>query len=338
MSDDHAIFDLGNFELKCGMVLRNGKLAYKTHGTLNAARDNAVLMPTFYGGRHQSYEALIGEGMALDPSQYFIICANMFCNGISSSPSNTPPPFNGPKFPRINYWDNVHAQHRLVTEEFGIEKLALVTGFSMGAQQAFHWGAIFPEQVERILPWCGSAKTRPHNWVFLDSVRVTIQADQDYNDGWYDAPPLRGLRAAARVWSGWGISQEWWRQETFKERGSPTIEDYIVSGWESGWIRSDANNQIWMIYAWQDGEISDNEIYNRNFEKALSSITAKAIVMPCETDLYFPPEDNVYETERMPNAEYRPIPSIYGHVAGSPGMNAQDTAFIDAGIKDLLAR
>ena len=206
------------------------------------------------------------------------------------------------------------------------------------AQQAFHWGAIFPEQVERILPWCGSAKTRPHNWVFLDSVRVTIQADQDYNDGWYDAPPLRGLRAAARVWSGWGISQEWWRQETFKERGSPTIEDYIVSGWESGWIRSDANNQIWMIYAWQDGDISDNEIYNRDFEKALSSITAKAIVMPCETDLYFPPEDNVYETERMPNAEYRPIPSIYGHVAGSPGMNAQDTAFIDAGIKDLLAR
>lgn len=338
MSDDHAIFDLDNFELKCGLVLRDGKLAYKTHGTLNAAKDNAVLMPTFYGGRHTSYEALIGEGMALDPSRYFIICANMFCNGVSSSPSNTPPPFNGPKFPRINYWDNVHAQRRLVMEEFGIEKLALVTGFSMGAQQAFHWGALFPDQVERILPWCGSAKTRPHNWVFLDSVRVAVQADQDYAEGWYDAPPLRGLRAAARVWSGWGISQEWWRRESFKQRGSPTIEDYIVSNWEAGWIRSDANNQIWMIYTWQDGDISDNEIYGGDFEKALASITAKAIVMPCETDLYFPPEDNEYEVKHMPNAEYRPMPSIYGHVGGAPGMNAEDTAFIDAGIRDLLAR
>jgi len=337
MSDDHAIFELDDFELKCGMVLRKSQLAYQTHGTLNAAKDNAVLIPSYYGGTHASYEALIGEGLALDPAKYFVVCTDMFSNGVSSSPSNMPPPYNGPKFPRINYWDNIHAQRRLMTEEFGVEKLALVAGFSMGAQQAFHWGAIFPDQVERILPWCGSAKTRPHNWVFLDSVRVAVETDPDYAQGWYEKPPLHGMRAAARVWSAWGLSQEWWRQETFKKAGSPTIEDFIVSAWESGWIRADANNQIWMINTWQDGDISDNAIYDGDFDKALSAITAKAIVMPCQTDLYFPPEDNEYEVERMPNAEYRPMPSIYGHLAGRPGGNVEDTKFIDDALRELLA-
>jgi homoserine O-acetyltransferase len=338
MADDHQIFALGNFELKCGMVLRNGQLAYKTHGTLNVAKDNAVLVPSYYGGTHANYEPLIGEGMGLDPSKYFIICTNMFGNGVSSSPSNTPSPYNGPRFPRINYWDNIHAQHQLITEEFGIERLALVTGFSMGAQQAFHWGSIFPDQVERILPWCGSAKTRPHNWVFLESVNTAVQTDPAYEDGWYEKPPLRGMRAAARVWSAWGLSQEWWRQETFKKVGSPTPQDFIVAAWEAGWVRADANNQLWLIYTWQDGDISDNDIYEGDFDKALSSIKADAIVMPCQTDLYFPPEDNEYEVERMPNAEYRPMPSIWGHVGGRPGSNQADLDFINTGIKELLAR
>ena len=124
--------------------MRGCKLAYKTFGTLNAAKDNVIVYPTWYSGQHYDNEWLIGEGRALDPRKYFIIIPNMLGNGLSSSPSNTPEPYNGPRFPQVTACDNVRAQHRLVTEKFGIERIRLVTGWSMGALQTFHWGALYP--------------------------------------------------------------------------------------------------------------------------------------------------------------------------------------------------
>ena len=88
---DYEIFELGDVVLQSGLTLRQAKLAYKTYGALSAARDNVIVMPTFYGGQHTETEAMMGAGRTLDPQQYFIIVPNMFGNGLSSSPSNTPP-------------------------------------------------------------------------------------------------------------------------------------------------------------------------------------------------------------------------------------------------------
>ena len=147
---DYDIFDLGDVVLQSGLTLRDAKLAYKTHGTLNSRKDNGIVVPTFYGGQHPQYEPMLGPGLALDPQAYFIIIPNMFGNGLSSSPSNTPLPYDRARFPPVTLYDNVMCQHRLVTERFGIERLVLVAGFSMGAQQTFQWGALFPDMVERI--------------------------------------------------------------------------------------------------------------------------------------------------------------------------------------------
>jgi homoserine O-acetyltransferase len=92
-----------------------------------------------------------------------------------------------------------------------------------------------------------------------------------------------------------------------------------------------------MINTWQNGDISNNPLYDGDFEAALGSIKAKAIVMPSQTDQYFPPEDNEIEVSHMPNAELRVIPSIWGHLAGGPGRNTVDTQFIDDALKELLA-
>lgn len=89
-------------------------------------------MLQWYSGNIASNEWLIGAGKALDPEKYFIIVPCLFGNGQSSSPSNTPAPFDGPRFPNCTLYDNVKCQHRLVTEKFGIKKIALVTGWSMG--------------------------------------------------------------------------------------------------------------------------------------------------------------------------------------------------------------
>ena len=166
---DYEVFELGDVVLQCGITLPTAKLAYKTYGKLAASRDNVVVMPTFYGGRHIENEAMIGTGRALDPARWFIIVPNMFGNGVSSSPSNTPPPFERAAFPNVTLYDNVVCQHRLVTEQLGIDRIKLVVGFSMGAQQAFQWGALYPEMVQAIAPVCGSARTSPHNYLFLGS-------------------------------------------------------------------------------------------------------------------------------------------------------------------------
>lgn len=333
---DYHVFELGDVVLQSGMTLREAKLAYTTYGALNSRRDNAIVFPTFYGGQHPQNEPMIGPGKALDPSTYFIIVPNMFGNGMSSSPSNTPPPYDRARFPPVTLYDNVMCQHRLVTEQFGVERLALVTGFSMGAMQTFHWGALFPDMVERILPWCGSAKTSRHNFVFLEGVKAALTADDAWRGGWYDVPPAKGLRALARVYSGWVVSQAFYREECYLQLGAASIEDFLVMQ-EGRRLNSDANNLLAMLWSWQQGDISANPLYHGDFEKALGAITAKSIVMPSQTDLYFPPEDNELEVRHMPNAEFRPIPSIWGHMAGSPGVNAVDNDFIDRALKELLA-
>ena len=123
---DYDIFELGDVILQSGLTLRDTKLAYKTYGELNARKDNVVVLPTFFGAQHPANEPMIGPGMALDPQHYFIIVPNHFGNGLSSSPSNTPAPYDRARFPLMTYYDNIMCQYRLVTEQFGIEQIALV--------------------------------------------------------------------------------------------------------------------------------------------------------------------------------------------------------------------
>ncbi|MCU4161089.1 alpha/beta fold hydrolase [Acidiphilium sp. AL] len=337
MSVDYEIFELGDFRLQGGATLRGCRLAYKTFGTLNAAKDNAIVYPTWYSAQHDANEWLIGAGRALDPARQFIVIPNMLGNGLSSSPSNMPEPYDGPRFPQVTAYDNVSAQHRLVAERFGIERIRLVTGWSMGALQTFHWGAMYPDMVERIAPFCGSAKCSRHNFVFLEGVKAALTADAAFADGWYTAKPAKGLRAMARVYAGWGFSQAFYREELdLKALGYSSLEDFLIAFWEGFFLPKDANNLLAMLWTWQHGDISANEIYHGDFRKALGSIKAKAYVMPGQTDLYFPPEDSQFEVAHMPNATYVPVPSIWGHFAGGPGTNPKDVEFIDGKLKELL--
>jgi len=334
---DYSIFEAGDVVLQSGLTYRNARLAYKTHGTLNAAKSNAIVYPTSFGAQHTDLEWQIGEGKPLDPSKYFIVIINKFGNGLSSSPSNTPPPFDRGRYPHFTMTDNVRVQQRLMQEVFGIERVCLVYGFSMGAQQAFHWGALFPDRVERIAPICGSAKTSPHNFVFLEGVKTALIADPAWQDGWFATQPVRGFQAFGRVYAGWGLSQAFYREEVWRKIGFSSLEDFLVGSWEAGFRRRDANDLLAMLWMWQHADISANELYGGDFPKALGAIKAKAIVMPCETDLYFTVEDSRREVARMPNAELRPIPSIWGHRAGNPMFNTEDAKFINDAVKELLA-
>lgn len=334
---DYDVFELGDVALQSGVTLPNAFIAYKTYGTLNASKSNVIVNPTWYAGDHTDNARMIGPGRALDPDKYFIIVPNMFGNGLSSSPSNTPAPFNQANFPHITIYDNVRCQHQLVTQLFGVEKIALVTGFSMGALQTFQWGASYPAMIERLAPFAGTAKTWPHNFVFLEGVKATLQADVAWNNGWYTEPPAVGLRAMGRVYAGWALSQAFYRQKLYLESGCKTLEEFLVNEWEADFLTKDANNLLAMLWTWQYADISANETYHGDFEQALRSITARAVVLPSRTDLYFTPEDSEYETSLMPNATFRPIESVWGHTAGGSS-NPADAKFNDDRLKELLAK
>jgi homoserine O-acetyltransferase/O-succinyltransferase len=335
---DYKFYQLSDLVLQCGMTLKNAFLAYKTYGELNKAKDNAIVYPTWFSGQHYENEWLIGPGKALDPAKYFIIVPNMLGNGLSSSPSNTPEPFNGAHFPQITAYDNVMAQKRVI-DTFGIKKIKLVTGWSMGANQTYHWAALFPDMVQNILPFQGAAKCSPHNFVFLEGTKAALQADHDYKEGWYgSSPPKKGLRAFGRVYAGWGFSQSFYREKLFQSSmGYASLEDFLVGFWENLFLSRDPNNLLSMLWTWQNSDISNNEIFKGNFQKALSSIKARAIVMPARTDLYFPPEDNVIEVSHMPNAELRIAETIWGHFAGGPCLCQDDFNVLDGALRELIA-
>ncbi|MGM1047399.1 MAG: alpha/beta fold hydrolase [Bacillota bacterium] len=332
---DYEIYELGDVLLQSGDTLPHAVLAYKTYGTLNAEKSNVILYPTWFAGQHTDNEWLIGPGKALDPEKYFIIIPNMLGNGLSSSPSNTPPPYHQANFPQVSIHDNVRLQHQLVTQKFGITKIALVVGWSLGAVQTFQWGASYPDMVERIAPFGGTAQTRPHAKVVFEGMIAALQADSAWKNGFYTHQPTAGLAAMGRVYAAWGFSQAYYLEQLYQQEGYHTLEEYLVDYWDQVFLTFDANDLITMLRTGITGDISANPVYDGDFELALSRITARALVMPGSTDLFFPPQDNKYEAQHMPDALFLPIESKWGHCAGI-GQHEPDSVFIDKNLKMFL--
>lgn len=336
MNADHSLFDLGEFELQSGTVVPGLQLAYKTYGELSSSADNVVVLPTFYTGSHMRNEGFFGPGRAIDPARHFVVSVNLFGNGISSSPSNTPAPFNGASFPAITLYDNVRAQYRLLTEALGVKQIALVTGWSMAGCQSFQWGAQYPDFVKAILPFCASARTSEHNIVFLEGVKAALQADAVYADGNYNEPPIKGLKAFGRVYAGWAFSQTFYREQMYRLKGFDSAEE-LLQDWERDHLDWDANDLLCKLRTWQHGDISANELYRHDFKMALNAITADTIVIVCDNDLYFRPEDNQLEIEHIIGGELRLYESPWGHCVASPGNDPEFEKFLDQAISELLA-
>ncbi|HSI79142.1 MAG TPA: alpha/beta fold hydrolase [Solirubrobacterales bacterium] len=338
MAASHETYTLGDFTFSDRNTLPGAQIAYATYGELNQARDNAIVLPTWFVGTHADHEWMIGDGdgFVLDSSRYFVVVPSMFANGLSSSPSNTPAPLDRARFPRPTIADNVRAHHRLVTEHLGITGVELVIGGSMGAFQAFQWGLSHLDLVRRIMPTGGASTCSPHCRVFLEGVKAALLADPDYADGEYEAPPERGLRAVGRVYAGWGLSQAFYRQQLYKQMGFDTIDSFLVDFWEAFFVDLDANNLLSQLDTWQRADLAATEGYNGDLARALGDIRARAILAPGEKDLYFPPEDMAREAEQMPNAELAVIPGVWGHFSDS-GVDEACNEFVRETAHRLLA-
>lgn len=169
---------LKEFALENGEAFAPCKIGYRTYGTLNAERTNAILATVWFTGT--SEQISISDSGVLDSTKYFIIVVDPFGNGISSSPSNYKLSDNQ-KFPQFNIRDMVKAQHWLITEKFGIRQLLAVTGASMGGMQAFEWLVTYPEMVKKVISIVATPQLTSHDLLTMEVMLLGIRAAKECN-------------------------------------------------------------------------------------------------------------------------------------------------------------
>lgn len=332
------LVDIGRLELAEGDVIDHCTLAVATHGTLNEAKDNVILVPTWYSGTSKVMEQVyIGQGRALDPSKYFIVVVNQIGNGLSVSPHNASDKEGGARFPKVRIEDDVRAQHRLLTRHFGIHRLALVVGGSMGAQQVYEWAVRYPEMVERAAPIAGTACNTEHDFLFTETLIEAILTDPGFKDGRYtkSSDVAKGLKSHAKLWTVMGWSTEFFRLGRHQVLGFESMQTFVDDFMTGYFAPMDPNNLLCMAWKWQRGDVSRQTGGDK--AAALGRIQAKTYVMPLSSDMFFPPSDCYAEQQMIPNSEFHPIQTIDGHLALF-GTDANALAQIDENLKDLLAK
>jgi len=187
---------LGQCSLNSSAVIPNCRLAYRTFGRLNAARDNTVLIPTWFLGRSDEWAPLLGSEPIVDTTKYYVIVVDALANGLSSSPSNTATAARD-AFAGLTIGDMVVAQHRLVHEHLGIEHLRAVLGFSMGGMQAFEWAVRYPTELDLAIPIAGSPRVGTFDrllWTkYLDEVGTGLSGLVPPGEAWLRVARLDAL-------------------------------------------------------------------------------------------------------------------------------------------------
>jgi homoserine O-acetyltransferase len=336
---DFEHFELGDLVLESGETLRGAKLAYRTFGTLNDDKSNAILVTTWFSGTGLVMEDVyVGEDHALDPSKYFIIIVDQLGDGVSTSPQNNPAPQTMGKFPDLSIGDDVSAQYKLVTEHFGIEKLALVVGGSMGGQQVYEWAVVHPEMVERAAPIAATARISLHQKVFVQTLEEAIKSDPAWMGGWYasNLDVRNGMDRMAKIVAALGWSREFYQEERWNSvLGMSSLDDFINGVMKAYFEPMDPNVLLCAMHKWRRADVSRHA--EGDLAKALGRITAKTCVMPISHDLFFPPNECEADSAHISGATFEVIETKEGHMGLNgfePGYMAQVDQFLSA----LLAR
>jgi homoserine O-acetyltransferase len=189
---------LGDFKLESGETIRDCRIGFRTWGKLNAARNNAILFPTWFTGTTAQLASNFGPGKMLDPAQWYIIAVDALGDGVSSSPSNSAAQPRM-KFPRFTIRDMVESQHRMLTGPLGVNHLRAVMGISMGGMQTFQWMVAYPDFLDRAIPIVGTPRLTPYDTLLWEAERHAIEADAAWKNGEYTQRPLAAMRTVGDI-------------------------------------------------------------------------------------------------------------------------------------------
>jgi homoserine O-acetyltransferase len=334
---DYDLISVGRLDLEEGGSIADCELAVATFGSLNEAKDNAILVTTWYSGTHQIFrDVYIGPDHALNPERYFIVVINQIGSGLSTSPHNAPDEISMSHFPRVRIGDDVVAQERLLREHFGIEQLQLVVGGSMGAQQTYEWAVRFPGKVLRAAPIAGTAQNTPHDYLFGKALMEAITSDPGFAEGEYksNVDVVDGLTRHAGIWAVMAFSTEFWKQEVWRALEFESKEAFMEGFLEPYFTVRDPNDLLTMAWKWQHGDVARHT--NGDLAAALGRITARTFVIPINEDMFFPVRDHEAEQKHIKNSELRVVDDILGHL-GLFGVAPDYMPQIDQHLGELLA-
>ncbi|MFZ5515522.1 MAG: homoserine O-acetyltransferase MetX [Candidatus Zhuqueibacterota bacterium] len=324
-----------------GQVLPAATIRYEAWGRLNSAGDNAILIAHALtgtshctsnddGGEPGWWESLIGPGKAVDTNQFYVICPNVLggCSG-SSGPSSidetTGRPF-GLTFPAVTIRDMVRAEKRLI-DMLGVNKLLTIVGGSMGGMQALEWAAMFPDQVESIIPIASPGRAYPQSIAFRKAQRKAIMLDPDWRSGNYYGVsiPQRGLELARMIGHityrserefavrfGRSVCDE----QFYDINGRFEVEDYLEHQGQKLARWFDANTYLYLSKAM---DFHDLGFGFKSYEEGVRRIRSKLLIIGIDSDLLFPvhQQKEIVRILRYANPDiyYEEVESLYGHDA-----------------------
>ncbi|RAL22627.1 homoserine O-acetyltransferase MetX [Thermoflavimicrobium daqui] len=334
------IYPLPDLTLQSGKVLRNAVLAYETFGTLNPAKDNAILVcHALTGDSHAAsspgwlgwWDGVIGPGKALDTQRYFIICINVLgsCYG-STGPASINPQSGKPyglEFPVVTIRDMVKAQFLLI-KSLGIEQLYSVIGGSMGGMQVFEWAVMYPEIVQTYISIASCIRFSAMGIAWNHVMRQAIMNDPNWSQGNYDEEhfPKSGLNLARRLamitYRSFDLYEERFSRQMDTSSQPYTleskfqIENYLSYQGDKLTKRFDANSYLYLLKAM---DLHDITRERGDDWSVLERITASGLLIGIDTDFLFPGKELLQTAELLRQigkpVVYKEMQSIHGHDA-----------------------
>ena len=332
----HQTYRIGDLRLESGDTIRDFGISYVTHGTLNAAKSNAILMVTAISGNHHRLDFMIGPGRALDTDKYFIIATDAIGNGLTTSPSNsTAQPRM--QFPRFGIRDMIASQHALLTRHLGINHVVSVVGPSMGGMQVLQWGVSHPDFMDSLVAMVPLARTPAWTVAVLDASRQAIMLDPAWNQGNYTAQPERGVRLWRDILSFLAARSPEMYRDQFPTQPMDVLPWLRVQ--ESSLLNAfDANDWLYQTWAYERHDIGTTPDIQGGTLGALRAIKAKTLVLHGTGDLLNPEYEPIETSRYIRDVRVVRISpgTITGHASAGGGfpadvdfLNRETTQFLD---------
>jgi homoserine O-acetyltransferase len=263
--------DLGRCTLDNGRTIEHCRVGYRTFGTLNAAGDNAVLMPTWLNGRTADMLDLVGpeasKSRLVDTTKFYAVLLDALGDGVSSSPSNSDVQ-KGTEFPAITERDMVRAEYRAVTEVLHLKHAHAVMGISMGGEQTFEWAVTYPEFFDLAVPIAGTPQPTSYDLLSHTITEDAMLADPDYKGGKYGEkqPELKLANELVKM----ELTTPQYRVEHTERKDFPALLDEVRKP-----ERQDANDRMWQLTA----VLAHDVLRGRPMDEVAKSTRAKWLVI-----------------------------------------------------------
>jgi homoserine O-acetyltransferase len=298
------IANLGTCPLASGQVILDCRIGYRIFGSLDAARDNAVIVPTWLNGRSEDLVPLFSPNRTpqslVDTSKFYGIAFDAFGDGVSSSPSNSPRQ-PGTAFPAFTMEDMARAQFRVVTEVLGLTHIHAAVGLSMGAHQVFAWAVLYPKFLDLAVPIVGSPQPTPYDLLSKQIVIDAIHSDPAWLDGHYTTqPPLKLANALGTLI----VSAPAYRNGQTTRAGFPSWLSQIEAP-----QRQDANDRLSQLQA----ILAHDVLHGRTITEAAHATPVKFLIIVAAQDRMVTPQPAL-DWARASGAETYISPGACAHL------------------------